>query len=83
MAYQQLRSGAGFSSAVVAGALLLALAGCGDSPCEELAAICELCPTTGLGPTAKESCLRAVATDDDHTCDEKVEQRSYAVFDCK
>ncbi len=65
------------------GALLMVPTGCDSDDCAELAEICELCPTTGLGPTAKESCLRAVATDDQHTCEEKVEQRSYAVFDCK
>lgn len=66
------------------GALLmpLTLVACADDNCEVLAEICETCPADGLGPSAKGSCLRAVATDDDFTCETQVEQRAYAPFGC-
>ncbi len=75
-----------FVARVLLCALLLAplsITACGAPNCDDLAAICELCPSDGLGPAAKESCLRAVATDDDATCEDKLDKRSYAAFGCK
>lgn len=59
------------------------LGGCGDdAACEELADICETCPTDGNGPAARASCLEAVSNGNEDDCRERIDGRFYEAFAC-
>lgn len=68
------------------GGLLLVLAlitqACGGDPCADLAEVCAGCPDDNEGRLAKASCESAVATEDDLTCEDRLDMDSYVPFGC-
>jgi hypothetical protein len=63
--------------------LAIVLFGCTDEACDDLAAICELCPDDEDGRVARSSCLRTVEADDAVACEERIDQRTYAPYGCR
>lgn len=63
--------------------LTLALSGCADDVCDDLAAICERCPDDEEGRVARASCRAAVEAADERACEDRVEQRTYAAYGCR
>jgi hypothetical protein len=63
--------------------LLLAAAACSDAACEDLAAVCELCPDTPDGRQARTSCLGVVASDDSVTCEDNLESGVFGRHGCQ
>lgn len=68
------------------GGLLLFIAtitsACGGDPCGDLAEVCAACADTPEGRMARQSCEAAVATEDDLTCEDRLEGDRYVPFGC-
>jgi hypothetical protein len=67
--------------------LLLALVACGDDApddaCQNLAAVCALCPADGDGPLAAESCNNTVELADNYACQERLDADTYGAQGCR
>jgi hypothetical protein len=56
--------------------------GCGGDECADLEEICALCPVTGNGIAAKDSCERIVAAGNDDDCADRLDKDTYQAFGC-
>ena len=60
----------------------LIMGACGGDPCGELAEVCAGCPDDSEGRLARASCEAAVATEDDLTCEDRLDGDRYVPFGC-